>query len=46
MWHAWVKGALSAHLRPYAGHACLDGIGDDRHASKAALRVNILDKIS
>ena len=46
MLHAWVKGVLSAHLRPYAGHACLDGIGDDRHASKAALRGNIQVKIS
>ena len=45
-WHAWVKDALSAHLRPFAGHAFLDGIGEDRHAFKAVLKVNILVKIS
>lgn len=46
VWHAWVKDALSAHLRPFAGHAFLDGIGEDRHAFKAVLKVNILVKIS
>jgi hypothetical protein len=46
VWHAWVKGVLSAHLRPFAGHAFLDGIRGDRHASKAALKVNTLVKIS
>lgn len=46
VWHAWGEGALSAHLQPFAGHACLDGIGDDRHAFKAALEANIQVKIS